>query len=594
MAVAVETSPRGKETEERQPSFFERISRPDLKEIITPKTPWVSISMEVAVDQMPFTGGMGILEGDKLQQAEKSQVPFVVVTLAYSERWDQNIEHFTQSELSESLTPEDLGLEKVGKVQVRANNDTIDLDVCRQQGGNVGVVALYEPGLRELYYGSNASEHRLYQQVVLGFGGQKALDLPTLGFLPSVIHLNESAKVFSAVAFLDKLIKEGASFEEALAKTRQKTILTNHTLVPAATSVFSADLFGRYVFPNVESSEVRYWIEGMLDKRGGNLDLSILAFELAGRYNGVSKTHSQIASGEFKRFDGSQVNFEPITNGIFLDRWVDPGYLALYQQSQVIDQFDLPSQNYLEKVDGLETLELARIKADAKLKLNQYLERRVDQYGKPIQIPQDAKIAVWARRFAGYKRPWMLFERSEMLASILADEDMHLIIAGKAHPTDVQMKEEMRRILTLIDASPALRNRVHFVQNYDKELAQHLVSGSDIWLNTPQVGMAACETSPFKAIGNLTRVISTRDGGLADVDPPTYLEIKGEDYQEEVDSLYFRLRQAAAENDHQEMWAAAVRRQLKAYLPIISGGRMLRQYIDFVFPPKDTFQAKAA
>ena len=552
-------------------NFLDAIGRGELKETLTSSSPWVSVSMEIAFDQMPFTGGMGILEGDKLLQAEKSGVPFVVVTLAYSDRWRQRLEGFRQREDHQVLTPEALGLVRIAQTGIRANDNTIAVDICQQQSGNVGIIALYEEGLRELYYGSNDDQHRLYQEVVLGFGGQRALDNPLLSLSPSVIHLNESAKVFSAVAYLDKLVSGGMSLAEALSATRAKTILTNHTLVPAAVSTFSKDLYERYVFKNIASKEVEKWIEGMIDAKGGSLDLATLALELAGRFNGVSRIHSEAASGQFRRFNESAVQFEPITNGIFMERWADPRLLSLYRKSGIIDEFDLPSPDFGERIDHLDNWELGRIKGGAKNDLTQYLEKRVDQYGRSVQVPPNAKIAVWARRLAGYKRPGMVFENPQELAQILQDENMYLIIAGKAHPTDWPMKDELFRILNLVDNYPELRTRVDFVQDYDEELARHLVRGADIWLNTPKVGQEACGTSPLKAIASLTRVISTRDGGLADVDPPTYFEVKGEDYREEVDSLYFKLGQVAAENNHHDVWAAAVKKQLKAYLPIISG-----------------------
>ncbi len=200
----------------KYPDFFDAIGRPDLEKKITPETPWVSVSMEVAFGQMPFTGGMGVLTGDELHQAEKLGVPFVVLTLACSQRLRQRLEGFYQKEEYETLVPEGLGLEEKGQVEIKVNDRFVPLEVWYQQVGRGGIVALYESGLRELYYGENDSEHRLYQEVVLGFGGHKALKVKELGLSPAVLHLNESAKVFSAVAYLDEAISDGMTFEEAL------------------------------------------------------------------------------------------------------------------------------------------------------------------------------------------------------------------------------------------------------------------------------------------------------------------------------------------------------------------------------------------
>src|SRR3989339_107199 len=568
--------------------FLDAIGRPGLKEVITRKTPWVSASMEVAYAQMPFTGGMGILTGDELHQAEKLGIPFVVSTLAYSQRWRQRLEGFYQKEDYEALTPEDLGLvirKDLGQVEIRVNDESVHLDICQKQVGNGSIVALYEEGLRDLYYGSNESQHRLYQEVVLGFGGHEALK--RLELSPAILHLNESAKVFSAVAFLDEAVSSGMTFEEALDHTRRHVVFTNHTLVPAAVSSFAKDLFEKYVFGNIKNQQVNEWIAQMIDKApDGKLSLSTLALELSRRTNGVSQMHSKIASSQFRRINGDPVYFEPITNGIFMERWVGEGLYGLYKSTGIIDEFDLPGEDYQERIEGLDIDELGRLKSDAKSRLVQYLSGRVDQDGNSVRISADAKIAVWARRLAGYKRPGMLFEQPGELMRILESNNMHLIISGRAHPTDKPMKDELKRILHRINDYPALRERVHFVQDYDEELAEHLVTGVDIWINTPEVGKEACGTSGWKAFGALCLGVSTMDGGLADIYPPVYRVVKGVDYQDEVDSLYFNLSEAAAEVNNPFKRFQRAKAQLAAYLEIISGGRMLKDYLNFAFPLK--------
>ena len=574
----------GAEFEKRkiQPNYLDLIGRTDLKEVLTPCTPWVSVSMEVAYDKIPFTGGMGILAGDIFLQAEKSSIPMVVLTLAYSSRISQKLEDFNQVDVFKKINPEDLGLELVGRTSIKVNNELVLLDICQKNVNKGSIIALYEEGLKDLYYGSNYSEHRLYQEVVLGFGGHRALK--KLNLNPAGIHLNESSKVFSAIAILDEAVSSGMSLDQALDFTRAKVILTNHTLVPAAVSSFPRELFENYVFGNLENPQVTDWIISLIDREGGRLSLATLALETVGKVNGVSKAHAKTASKNFKRIDGASVDFTPVTNGIFLERWTDPRLYLLYKQVDIIDEYDLPDPDFGEKIEQLDSWQLRAIKREARNDLIQYLKRRVDQYGRPVQIPQDPKIAVWARRFADYKRPGMIFEDQRALADILEDGNIHLIIAGKAHPTDEPMKDKMRDILTLIDDNPVLRARVHFVQDYNEELARHLVAGADIWLNTPQVGQEACGTSPWKAIANLTRVISTRDGGMADIDPPAYLEIKGSSYQKEVESLYLGLEEASSELSDQAKWAKKVKGQLRAYLSTISGARMLKDYLEFGFP----------
>ena len=196
----------GAEFEKRkiQPNYLDLIGRTDLKEVLTPCTPWVSVSMEVAYDKIPFTGGMGILAGDIFLQAEKSSIPMVVLTLAYSSRISQKLEDFNQVDVLKKINPEDLGLELVGRTSIKVNNELVLLDICQKNVNKGSIIALYEEGLKDLYYGSNYSEHRLYQEVVLGFGGHRALK--KLNLNPAGIHLNESSKVFSAIAILDEAV----------------------------------------------------------------------------------------------------------------------------------------------------------------------------------------------------------------------------------------------------------------------------------------------------------------------------------------------------------------------------------------------------
>lgn len=585
-------SPQIQETESPEISkfhaFLERIDRPDLKEVLTPSTPWVSASMEIGYDNFPFTGGLGILEGDKLLQAKKLGIPYVALTLAYPEKWTQSIENFRQKENKVRLTPEDLGLERIGQTTIMRDGQQVTVDICRRQEGSCQIIALYNKNLKELYYGSNNSEDRLHQQVVLGFGGQRALDL--LGLSSSLFQLNESAKVFSAVAYLDKLC-QSMRLDKAIEATRGKVLFTNHTLQQAAVQHFSRDLFEKDVMPNIQSEEVKNWLRAMIDSQGGYLNLSLLAFELSGRQNGVSKVHAQIASEQFKRLDGSQVNFEPITNAIFRERWQHLGFFDLDREAGIVDESDLVAGDYLARINGLDYAKQREIKKAAKGEVLQYLKTRADQHNRPVEILGDAKAAkyaVWARRYTGYKQPGMPFEDPQKLAQILEGENMHLIIAGKAHPSDKRMgEEEMSRILTLIENNPVLKNRVHFIEDYDIELAQHLVAGADIWINTPEEGQEACGTSSWKAILNRTRVLSTIDGGLADINPPSYIPIEGVDYPTKVRSLYSGLELAAREVDDLDLWSESVKEQLKVYLSIIAGGRMMADYINFGLPPQE-------
>ena len=145
------------------------------------------------------------------------------------------------------------------------------------------------------------------------------------------------------------------------------------------------------------------------------------------------------------------------------------------------------------------------------------------------------------------------------------------------------MYGRLREILALVDADPFLRTHVHYLPDYDEELAFALSVGSNVTINTPIVGLEACGTSWMKDIGNLCLMVSTHDGGVADCPASSYLSISGNSEAEEVESLYLRMEEAAAswKNDFDlEYW---VKTELKNYLPVISGSRMLKDYLEFLF-----------
>ncbi len=567
--------------------FFKEVGRPDLCEKITPESAWIYYSMEIAVDGLRFAGGLGILAGDILLECQKLNIPFYGVTLYYPVCQTQTFEgSFTPKDLSLCIfDPQALGFEKHDSVIVFANNDEIKLEVYKKNKGSANIIALYEPGLGEPYQDAKESDHRLYQEMVLGFGGHLALK--RMGINPSILHLNEAASVFASLALLDDICKESDDLYSAIKAVRQKTLFTNHTLVQAAEAIFSRDQLERYIFKNLSSGKVKTWLDILLKNEKDRLNLSTLAIALSGNINAVSKLHATIATGQFYSSDGSLVNFYPITNGVNLDRWTFPSLLQIYKETEILDKNDLPTKDYKKKIIQLPSEKVLQIKKEARKKLRAYLkEKRVDQKGEGIDIEEEAIIASWARRLVDYKRPKMIFDKPDKLASVIGKHDIYILISGKSHPGDEVMRQEIKQILATARDAPILETRVHYVQDYDDELAFNLVTGSDIWLNTPIVGMEACGTSIWKAIANMTILLSTIDGGAADIQPPAYIPIRGEFFREEVDSLYEGLEAGAKILSDSDLWLNFVKHQLITYLPTISVSRMIRDYLNFVFSKK--------
>ena len=261
-----------------------------------------------------------------------------------------------------------------------------------------------------------------------------------------------------------------------------------------------------------------------------------------------------------------------------------PETLQNYHEREIIDKFGLPTEDFKAQVDKFTATDMRQLQKLGRAELNRVLSTRKDQYSKAVEIPEDALVFDFKRRFANYKRPYMPFEKPEVLKQILINYNAHYILAGKVHQGDTEMYQRLLATLKLVDADPILRERVHYIQDYDEELGRALAIGSNVAINVPVIGLEACGTSWEKDIANLKLLISTSDGGVADVRPIACLEVDGKTYDEEVASLYANMHKAAHVMKTDALLERNIHRQLKAYLPIISGARMLKDYLKFLFP----------
>ena len=146
------------------------------------------------------------------------------------------------------------------------------------------------------------------------------------------------------------------------------------------------------------------------------------------------------------------------------------------------------------------------------------------------------------------------------------------------------MYQHLLDTLKIIDSDPILRERVHYLQDYDEELGRAMSVGADAAINVPIIGLEACGTSWEKDIANLKLLISTSDGGVADIKPIACLEVAGNSYEAEVSSLYTNMHKACQIASNDMMLEGHVKKQLNAYLPTISGARMMKDYLKFLFP----------
>lgn len=522
-------------------------------------------------------GGLGILAADTRRVAEQMGVPLTLITPFYPYEAHQKIENGTVVDEHIPVDYHKFGFRFIDTVNIKCDGNLCKLDVIEKTFGKTRILSITEPNFGELYSGMSGGDHRLYQEVSLGFGGYAALKL--LGLKPAIMQLNEVATFFAALARLDELASNGMDFYEAVVYTRKHTLYTNHTLVQAAEAEFHLSQFERFVFPNLKSPAVRKWL---LDKfTDGRIKLSSVTIEIAELRSGVSKLHARVAN--YRDIAGNKVKFKAVTNGIDMMTWVMPGALNYYHQIGALDVFDLPTDNYIEQLDTIDVAKIREIKHAGRELLNEALKGRPDQNGRELSFTDDDFIFDFKRRFVDYKRPELPFTDTARLRRILEPVNGHYILAGRVHTGDTNMAGKLRSVLEAISHDDYLKDHVHYIADYDEKLAYGLSAGSNVAINVPIVGLEACGTSWMKDIANLNILISTHDGGVADAPSDSYLNVSGSSEEEETENLYQRMEEAISIYQNDFDLEFILKKQLAAYLPVISGTRMLKDYLDYLF-----------
>lgn len=560
--------------------FYSAIRREKLTHKLSPERPYCYWTIETydKSNGIRGGGGLGVLAADMRRVAEQLQVPFVLVTPFYPWESHQKMVDMEQIDFHTEKNYKDFGFNFVDTIYIKTATASVELDVIEKRMGSSRFLCITEPNFGELYSGESGSDHRLYQEVSLGFGGYQALK--AVGLRPAVIQLNEVATFFAAVARLDELVSSGMDFYEAVVYTRKHTLYTNHTLVQAAEATFHYSQFEQYVFPNIKSVAVKRWLSDKFTD--GTIRLSTPTVEIAELRSGVSKLHARVAN--YHDINGAKIKFKSVTNGIHMRTWVLPEIMDFYYKKEVLDRFDLPvERDFEDNVTKITADEIRELKKAGRAKLNEILKHRTDQYGKNFQIPDNAMLFDFKRRFVDYKRPWLPFTNPERLADILEKHNAHYILAGRVHMGDTTMFNKLMDLLHTIDRNPILKERVHYLPDYDEELGLGLSLGANSSINTPIVGLEACGTSWMKDIANLGLLISTHDGGVADMPSDNCLTVSGKTKTEECNELYRQMEVAAEawQNDFDlEYW---IHKELIAYLDIISGSRMMKDYLNYLF-----------
>ena len=559
--------------------FYEAINRKHLTQALSPDRPYTYWSIELYDQKNGIRGGggLGVLAADMRRVAERQNVPFVLITPFYPSEQHQDYRNFENHTTHRPMNYRDYGFNFLDTVNIRCDGNLCTLDVIEKTLGSTKIICITEPNFGELYSGASGGDHRLYQEVSLGFGGYQALKLA--GLKPAIIQLNEVATFFAALARLDELTANGMDFYEAVVYTRKHTLYTNHTLVQAAEAVFSYEQFERFVFPNLKSPAVRKWISDKFDN--GQIRLSTVAIEIAELRSGVSKLHARVAN--YHDLSGQKVRFKAVTNGIDLPTWTSAEVLAYLKEKGIIDKFYLPTTRYLENLEKISATDIRALKAAGRAELNKVLAHRPDQYGRFPLVEDNALVFDFKRRFVDYKRPWLPFTDPDRLATLLETHNIHYFLAGRVHEGDDRMATRLRSLLETVDKNPILKRRVHYLSDYDEELGRALSVGANASLNLPIVGLEACGTSWMKDVANLGLLISTHDGGVADGPIDAYLNVSGQSEPAEVEALYRCIDEAALAWKNDFDLEYLVKNQLSAFLPVISGTRMLKDYLDYLF-----------
>ena len=560
--------------------FSDAVERTHLTRAISDERPYTYWTIELYDQQNGIRGGggLGVLAADTRRVAEQMGVPFALITPFYPYESHQKM---VRGQLTDEHIPVDyrkFGFNYVDKVNVKCCGNLCSLEVVEKRFENTRIIGITEPNFGELYAGMSGSDHRLYQEVALGFGGYAALKL--LGLKPAIMQLNEVATFFAALARLDELARNGMDFYEAVVYTRKHTLYTNHTLVQAAEADFSYEQFERFVFPNLKSLAVKKWLADKFED--GHIKLSSVTIEIAELRSGVSKLHARVAN--YRDIAGNKVKFKAVTNGIDMETWVLPEILQYYKDAGIIDNVTEPTEDYKEKLSYLSSEDIRQFKRSGREVLNSVLADRVDQYGRKLHFNENDFIFDFKRRFVDYKRPEMPFRDPVRLRNILESHGAHYILAGRVHAGDGIMYNKLLKLLHTIDKDDYLREHVHYIADYDEKLAYGLSCGANAAINVPIVGLEACGTSWMKDVANLNILISTHDGGVADGSIDSYFNVSGKTEEEELDMLYQRMEEALTTFDNDFDLEFALRRQLEEFLPVISGARMLKDYLDYLFP----------
>jgi starch phosphorylase len=463
-----------------------------------PKIAYFSMEIGIKSDIPTYSGGLGVLAGDTIRSSADLKIPLTAVTLISRKGYlNQKFnEKGEQLDLPEEWKPEKYMRPLSTSVSVRIANRDVKIrawayDWQSPTGGMVPILLLdtdmeenspEDRRITDFLYGGD-NRYRLKQEIVLGIGGVRMLE--ALNFRLKKFHMNEG---HSSLLILELLKKNDMNPE----KVREKCVFTTHTPVAAAFDVYSYDLIKEFL-------DEEYPMD-VIKKYGGNenLNMTVLALNLSKYINGVTIAHMEQSR---KLFPGYHIR--AITNGVHSGLWTCKAFRSLYDK-YIPGWVNEPE--LLVRVDQIPNDEIWDAHIMAKKEM-------IDIINKSTGISMKPEVLTFgfARRATAYKRATLLFSDIERLKEINKKYKMQFVFAGKAHPRDIEGKNLIKAI---IQHTKELRGQIEMVylENYNMDLAAKLVSGSDVWLNTPMPTLEASGTSGMKTAHNGIPNFSVLDG----------------------------------------------------------------------------------
>ncbi len=502
-----------------------------------------------------YSGGLGVLSGDHIKSASSLAVPLVAIGLFYDQGYfKQQLDGsgYQQEEYQDTRV-ENLPMEPA--IGIDGKQVTVRLET--RDGGlmakvwlmHVGRVPLYlldcdvdgnSPQDRELtsrLYGGDVRT-RIRQELVLGVGGVKALR--ALGIKPGVYHLNEGHSAFVPLeAVRERMADDGLTFDEALREVAHRTVFTTHTPVPAGHDRFDARLVEEHLGPlrdRLGISPAQLMGLGRVEPQNEHepFCMTVIGLKLSRRANAVSSLHGHVSRRMWAHLWPWRVEEEipigHITNGVHIPTWLAYPMHLLYDRVLRSDwQEWMGDAKVWQSLYSVDPGELWETHSDLKNRLLDFVRRRVGRQCRRRNesdemidatrglLDPNALTIGFARRFATYKRADLFFRVLDELAELISDKQhpVQIIFAGKAHPADEPGKHLIKKIENLRHDS-RFGGRFVFIEDYDINVARHLVQGVDVWLNTPRRPKEASGTSGMKAVLNGGLNLSILDGWWAE------------------------------------------------------------------------------